>query len=169
MRIFALGTVVAALGCATTVQPFAPSTAQQARFDEVVRAAEAAGIDGPGQAASLLGEAKSDWVYAQHLPKYPERARRVAARAMREAEAALLMAHRTQVAVAAPPVRVVRSRPPAPPIGSTKVAAAERPAQLPATLPASPPVEAPAEWPASSPATSAASLPATSAARSPER
>lgn len=92
-RIFVLGMVVAGMGCAT-VQPFVPSTAQQARFDEVVREVEARISDGPPAAAALLADAKSDWMYAQHLPKYPARARVVAAKAQHDAETALMMVRR---------------------------------------------------------------------------
>lgn len=94
MRRFVLGMVAAAMGCAT-VQPFVPSSAQQARFDEVVRQAEAGINDGPPGAAALLADAKSDWIYAQHLPKYPERARDIAAKAQHDAEAALAMVRRS--------------------------------------------------------------------------
>lgn len=93
MRIFVLAAMMAAMGCAT-VQPFVPSSAQQARFDEVVREAEAGISDGPPGAAALLADAKSDWMYAQHLPKYPERAREVAAKAQHDAETALMMVRR---------------------------------------------------------------------------
>ena len=96
MRILVLGMLGAALGCAT-VQPFMPSEAQRARFDEVVRQAEAAGAnDTSYQSSSLLADAKSDFEYAQHLPKYPERARELAAKAQREADAALTMARRAR-------------------------------------------------------------------------
>ncbi len=152
MRIFVLGIALgiggATLGCATTVQPFVPSTAQQAQFQQVVRAAEAAGIDGPGQAASMLAEAKSDWVYAQHLPKYPERARQIAAKAMQDAEAALALARRTQLAVRPPAVRALAIQtPPVASVGITKVAAVEQPAGPPPTTPASSPADSPADSP----------------------
>jgi hypothetical protein len=111
MRIFGLGIAVAVMGCAT-VQPFMPSGAQQARFDEVVREAEAAGInDGPPEAARLLSDAKSDWMYAQHLPKYPERARGVAAKAQRDAETALLMVQRSRARTAGQIASAVQTRP----------------------------------------------------------
>lgn len=97
-----MGMGAGVLGCATA-QPFAPSSAQQARFDQVVREAEAAGVnDGPRDAATLLAEAKSTWAYAQHLPKYPERARELAAKAQHDAETALMMARTTAPAVVAP-------------------------------------------------------------------
>jgi hypothetical protein len=106
-RIFVLGMMVAGLGCAT-VQPFVPSTAQQARFDEVVREVEARISDGPPAAAALLSDAKSDWLYAQHLPKYPERARDVAAKAQHDAETALMMVRRNHAqSLAATDVGVV--------------------------------------------------------------
>ena len=89
-----------AVGCAT-VQPFVPSNAQCARFDATVRAAEAAASDGPGQVATMLAEAKSEFEYAQHLPKYPERARALADKAQHDAEAALRVAH-TSVRARAP-------------------------------------------------------------------
>jgi hypothetical protein len=92
-RVFGLVVATAAMGCAT-VQPFVPSSAQQARFDEVVRQAEARISNGPPAAAALLADAKSDWSYAQHLPKYPERARAVADKAQHDAETALMMLER---------------------------------------------------------------------------
>ncbi|MFL5305212.1 MAG: hypothetical protein ACJ8F1_08365 [Polyangia bacterium] len=81
-----------AVGCATA-QPFAPSDAQRARFDATVRAAQVGISDGPNQVASMLAEAKSEFEYAQHLPKYPERARALADKAQHDAEAALRVAH----------------------------------------------------------------------------
>ncbi len=58
-----------------------------------MRQAEAAGAnDGPYETRSLLANAKSDFEYAQHLPKYPERARELADKAQRDAETALMMA-----------------------------------------------------------------------------
>ena len=126
MRIFVLGIVVGAMGCAT-VQPFVPSRVQQTAFDEVVRQAEAAGVeDGPHEAAAMLADAKSDWTYAQHLPKYPERARQMATQAQREAEAALRMAHRTLQAAA--PMPAAAPPPPAPlPIAAPRGVASGRP------------------------------------------
>ena len=41
----------------------------------------------------MLAEAKSEFEYAQHLPKYPERARALADKAQHDAEAALRVAH----------------------------------------------------------------------------
>lgn len=74
-----------------------PSEAQRARFEETVRQAEAAGAnDISYESSSLLANAKSDFEYAQHLPKYPERAREVAAKAQSEADAALTMVRRAQ-------------------------------------------------------------------------
>jgi hypothetical protein len=99
-----------AVGCAT-VQPFVPSNAQCARFDATVRAAEAAASDGPGHVATMLAEAKSEFEYAQHLPKYPERARALADKAQHDAEAALRLAH-PSVPPPAPPAQP----PPAPAI-----------------------------------------------------
>lgn len=83
-----------AVGCAT-VRPFVPSDAQRARFDATIRAAQVGTSDGPNQVATMLAEAKSEFEYAQHLPKYPERARAIAAKAQRDAEAALRLAHAT--------------------------------------------------------------------------
>lgn len=102
MRILSLGVLAVVVGCATA-QPFVPSEAQRARFEEAVRQAEAAGAsDSSHQAASLLADAKSDFEYAQHLPKYPERARQLADKAQREADAALLMARAARPRAAAP-------------------------------------------------------------------
>ncbi|MES1208072.1 MAG: hypothetical protein ABUS79_19230 [Pseudomonadota bacterium] len=81
-----------AVGCAT-VQPFVPSDGQRARFDQTIRAAQASAGDGPSQVATMLAEAKSEFEYSQHLPKYPERARAMADKAQRDAEAALRLAH----------------------------------------------------------------------------
>lgn len=83
---------LSAVGCAT-VQPFVPSSAQRARFDATIRAAQAGVGDGPSQVASMLAEAKSEFEYAQHLPKYPARARALAEKAQHDAEAALRLAH----------------------------------------------------------------------------
>jgi hypothetical protein len=93
MRILVVGGLVGLLmGCATT-QPFVLSESQRTQFAEAVRQAEAAGAnDGSYEAHSLLANAKSDFEYAQHLPKYPERARALAAKAQRDAETALVVA-----------------------------------------------------------------------------
>jgi hypothetical protein len=94
MKIVGVIGLVGLAGCAT-VQPFVPTPAQRARFAEVVREAEAAGAtDWPPEAARRLANAKSDFTYAQHLPKYPERARAVAVHAEQDAEIALLLARR---------------------------------------------------------------------------
>ncbi|HEX4403860.1 MAG TPA: hypothetical protein VH560_03470 [Polyangia bacterium] len=64
-------------------------------FREVVREAEVAGVaDGPREAAQLLGDAKSEFEYSQHLPLYPDRARALAAKAQDDAEAALAIVQR---------------------------------------------------------------------------
>ncbi len=116
---------IAAVGCAT-VQPFVPSDAQRARFDATIRAAQAGAGDGPSQLASMLAEAKSEFEYAQHLPKYPERARALAEKAQHDAEAALRLAHTV--------VRPARPAPPAlppPPAIPVASAAADAPAPPP--------------------------------------
>jgi len=108
-------------GCAT-VQPFVPSDAQRARFDATVRAAQSDAGEGPHQVATMLAEAKSEFEYAQHLPKYPDRARALAAKAQRDAEAALHLAH----AFARPAQRPVLPAAPAlpPPPSAIPVASA---------------------------------------------
>jgi hypothetical protein len=90
MRWIGLG-LVGMLGCAT-VEPFVVSDQQRAHFEQVLQSAERATADGPPEAAALLADARSDFEYAQHLPKYPERARGLAAKAQHEAETALWMA-----------------------------------------------------------------------------
>ncbi|HVT09393.1 MAG TPA: hypothetical protein VHO67_18160 [Polyangia bacterium] len=104
-------------GCATT-QPFVPSEAQRARFDETVRAAQSDAGEGPHQVATMLAEAKSEFEYAQHLPKYPERARALADKAQRDAEAALRLSHafvRSAPSPVLPPVLVSPVSPEPPP------------------------------------------------------
>ncbi len=101
MRWMGLVLVAVVGGCAT-VEPFVVSDQQRARFEQVVQAAESeAATDGPARAVALIGEAKSDFEYAQHLPMYPERARALAAKAQHEADTALWMtreAHRRALA-----------------------------------------------------------------------
>jgi hypothetical protein len=92
MRLLGL-VVVAALGGCATAEPFVVSDQQRDRFERVVQAADAAAAaDGPSQAAALVAEARSDFEYAQHLPRYPERARYLVAKAQHEADTALWMA-----------------------------------------------------------------------------
>jgi hypothetical protein len=97
MRWIGLVLVAAAAGCATA-QPFVVSNQQRVRFEQVVNEAEAAATaNGPARAVELVAEARSDFEYAQHLPKYPERARALVAKAQHEADTALWMtreAHR---------------------------------------------------------------------------
>jgi hypothetical protein len=106
MRWLPLGLVVlGAFGCAT-VQPFMVSDQQRARFEQVVQQAEAAAATGgPAEALEVAKEARSDFEYAQHLPKYPERARALAAQAQQEAETALRMTqqahHQAELAASA--------------------------------------------------------------------
>jgi len=106
MRFWGVMLLAVVGGCAT-VEPFVVSDQQRTHFEQVVQAAEvAAAADGPAQAAALVVEAKSDFDYAQHLPKYPERARSLVAKAQYEADTALWMAreaHRqAQLAATAP-------------------------------------------------------------------
>lgn len=101
-------------GCAT-VHPFVPSDAQRARFDATVRAAQSGAGESPHQVATMLAEAKSEFEYAQHLPKYPERARALADKAQRDAEAALRLAHSFARPTPAPVLPPVPALPPAPP------------------------------------------------------
>ncbi|HXJ22937.1 MAG TPA: hypothetical protein VMT03_22150 [Polyangia bacterium] len=83
--------MAAALGCATA-QPFSISDQRRARFEQVAQQAEvAAAAGGPAAASALVTEARSDFEYAQHLPMYPERARRLADKAEHEADTALSM------------------------------------------------------------------------------
>ena len=91
-KVTALFVVACALGCATA-QPLVISDQQRKRFEDVVRAAEAAGaVDGPPTAAARLAEAKSEFEYSQHLPMHPDRARQLAEKAQADAELALQLA-----------------------------------------------------------------------------
>ncbi|HVY40368.1 MAG TPA: hypothetical protein VHM31_20660 [Polyangia bacterium] len=122
-------------GCAT-VQPFVPSDAQRARFDETVRAAQSSAGEGPHQVTTMLAEAKSEFEYAQHLPKYPERARALAEKAQRDAEAALRVAH-AFVRPAPPPVLTPATlMPPPPPAPPAVPVAAAAPAPAAGQAPA---------------------------------
>jgi hypothetical protein len=92
MRYLGVAVLMLLGGCATA-EPFVVSDQQRARFDQVVQAADAAAAaDGPSQAAALVVEARSDFEYAQHLPRYPEKARYLADKAQHEADTALWMA-----------------------------------------------------------------------------
>jgi hypothetical protein len=83
--------LAAAAGCATA-QPLVLSDAQVRRFADTVREAEAAGIaDGPPEALRMLEEAKSGFEYGQRLPRYPERAKEILAKAQQDADAALAL------------------------------------------------------------------------------
>jgi hypothetical protein len=94
MRTIAFCLLVASAGCATA-QPFVLSAQQVKSFREIVREAEAAGAaDGPPEAVQRLSDAKSEFEYSQHLPRYPDRAREIAAKAQDDAEAALAIAQR---------------------------------------------------------------------------
>lgn len=102
MRFFGISLVAAAVGCAA--QPFVPSNEQRALFNDVVRQAEAAGAsEGSPDAARCLADAKSDFNYAQHIPRYPDRARQLAAKAQEEGAEALRLAqqHRREMAALA--------------------------------------------------------------------
>ena len=81
-----------------------PSSEQRALFNEVIRQAEAAGaLEGPPEAARCLAEAKSDFDYAQRIPRYPDRARQMATKAQEEGAEALRLAqqHRRDMAALA--------------------------------------------------------------------
>ncbi len=82
------------LGCAGTVAP--PISAAQTRsFQTTVAQAKRAGGDEPfSEAEAQLRAAESDFYYAEHLPRDPERAQRMAAEAQQEAEAALRLAQK---------------------------------------------------------------------------
>jgi hypothetical protein len=102
MRFIAICLVVGAVGCAE--QPFMPSSEQRALFNQVIRQAEAAGAaEGPPEAARCLAEAKSDFDYAQRIPRYPDRARQMATKAQEEGAEALRLAqqHRHEMAALA--------------------------------------------------------------------
>jgi hypothetical protein len=80
-------------GCATT-QPLM-SQGQAKRFEDVVRAAEAAGASAePPAAAEHLRNAKSEFEYAQHLPREPDHARQLLVQAQADADLALTLAQR---------------------------------------------------------------------------
>jgi hypothetical protein len=81
-----------------------PSNEQRALFNDVIRQAEAAGaVEGPPEAARCLADAKSDFNYAQRIPRYPDRARQMATKAQEEGAEALRLAqqHRREMAVLA--------------------------------------------------------------------
>jgi len=102
MRFIGICLVAGAVGCAA--QPFVPSNEQRALFNDVVRQAEAAGaVEGSPEAARCLADAKSDFNYAQHIPRYPDRARQLATKAQEEGAQALRLAqeHRRQTAALA--------------------------------------------------------------------
>jgi|HubBroStandDraft_2_1064218.scaffolds.fasta_scaffold69452_2 hypothetical protein len=102
MRLVGICLVVGAVGCAA--QPFVPSNEQRALFNDVVRQAEAAGaVEGSPEAARCLADAKSDFDYAQRIPRYPDRARQLATKAQEEGAQALRLAqqHRREMAALA--------------------------------------------------------------------
>jgi len=102
MRLIGVCLVAGAVGCAA--QPFVPSNEQRALFNEVVRQAEAAGaVEGSPEAARCLADAKSDFNYAQRMPRYPDRARQLAIKAQEEGAEALRLAqqHRREMAALA--------------------------------------------------------------------
>ena len=102
MRFIGIYLVVGVAGCAA--QPFVPSNEQRALFNDVVRQAEAAGaVEGSPEAARCLADAKSDFNYAQHIPRYPDRARQLAIKAQEEGAEALRLAqqHRRETAALA--------------------------------------------------------------------
>jgi hypothetical protein len=102
MRFIGICLVAGAVGCAA--QPFVPSNEQRALFNDVVRQAEAAGaVEGSPEAARCLADAKSDFNYAQRIPRYPDRARQLAIKAQTEGAEALRLAqqHRREMAALA--------------------------------------------------------------------
>lgn len=102
MRFIAICLAAGAVGCAA--QPFVPSNEQRALFNDVVRQAEAAGaVEGSPEAARCLADAKSDFNYAQRIPRYPDRARQLATKAQEEGAEALRLAqqHRRETAALA--------------------------------------------------------------------
>jgi hypothetical protein len=85
-----------AFGCATASTAPIITADQEATFHALVEKARRAGATGRyTPAGAKLADAESDFYYAQHLPREPERARRMAAQARAEAEAALLLAQRS--------------------------------------------------------------------------
>lgn len=83
---------LAILGGCATAQPLM-SQGQVKRFDDVVRDAEAAGAAAePPAAAEHLRDAKSEFEYAQHLPRDPEHARKLLEQAQADADLALTLA-----------------------------------------------------------------------------
>jgi hypothetical protein len=102
MRFIGICLILGAVGCAE--QPFMPSNEQRALFNEVIRQAEAAGaVEGSPEAARCLADAKSDFNYAQRIPRYPDRARQLAIKAQEEGAQALRLAqeHRREMAALA--------------------------------------------------------------------
>ncbi|MEA2696257.1 MAG: hypothetical protein QOI66_528 [Myxococcales bacterium] len=90
-----LSLLVLFTGCATSPPKPLLTAGQRQAFAEVIREAQAEGAESePPEAARLLREAKSEFEYGQRLPKYPERARGILAKAQSDAEAALRMARR---------------------------------------------------------------------------
>lgn len=102
MKLASLSLLVLFTGCATSPPKPVLTAGQRQAFAEVIREAQAEGADAePPEAARLLREAKSEFEYGQRLPKYPEKAKAVLAKAQSDAEAALRMArrrHQEQVA-----------------------------------------------------------------------
>ena len=82
------------LGCAGSVAP--PISAAQARsFQATVEQCKRAGGDEPlSPAGEKLRAAEADFYYAEHLPRDPERAQRMAVAAQEEANAALALAQK---------------------------------------------------------------------------
>jgi hypothetical protein len=90
-----LSLLVLFAGCATSPPRPILTAGERQAFAEVIREAQAEGADSePPEAARLLREAKSEFEYGQRLPKYPERAKGILAKAHSDAEAALRLARR---------------------------------------------------------------------------
>ena len=80
-------------GCATAPPLVSPD--QRKSFEDVVRQAEAAGAaTEPPAAAEKLRDAKSEFEYAQRIPRDPEHARQLLEQAQGDAELALTLARR---------------------------------------------------------------------------
>jgi hypothetical protein len=93
MKLSSLAFLMIVGGCATA-QPLV-SPGQRKSFEDVVRQAEAAGAATEPPAAALhLRDAKSEFEYAQRIPRDPAHARRLMEQAQGDAELALTLARR---------------------------------------------------------------------------
>ena len=118
-----------------------PSNEQRALFNEVIRQAEAAGaVEGSPEAARCLADAKSDFNYAQRIPRYPDRARQMATKAQEEGAEALRLAqqHRREMATLVREGAGVQAAADVPTTAATAAATAPETTAAAETMPAAP-------------------------------